>query len=88
MAQIQFSLIKQIKSELPEHPLTPHLPTSNSISFLPTSNSISFLPYLILVPQRRLVLIVFQWWFRITEHEVMLAELFDIFLKECYFLDC
>ena len=35
MAQIQFSLMKKIKIGHPEDSLTPHLPTSNSISFLP-----------------------------------------------------
>ena len=35
MEQIQFSLIKKIKIERPEHSLTLHPPTSDNISFLP-----------------------------------------------------
>ena len=35
MAQIQFFLIKKIKTGRPKHLLTPHPPTSDNISFLP-----------------------------------------------------
>ena len=35
MAQIQFSLIKKIKTGRPEHSLNPHPLTSDNISFLP-----------------------------------------------------
>ena len=35
MEQIHFSLMKKIKIGHPEDSLTPHLPTSDNISFLP-----------------------------------------------------